>query len=365
MDLDGLRSELADVDRELVRLMARRQEIAADIGRVKRETGAPPRDYGQEREVIQRGRRLAAASGTSPDLAEAVLLKLIESSLTVQEREQVASCGAGDGRRALVIGGSGRMGRWLARFLGSQGYVVEVADPAGPVPGCAHQSDWKATDLQHELIVVAAPLRESAKILVEMSHDPPPGIICDIGSLKTPLRESLEALARSGARVASIHPMFGPDTELLSGRHVIFVDLGVGDGDANAEARELFAATMAIQVEMDLESHDRLIAYILGVSHALNIAFFAALGASGEAASKLDRLSSTTFDQQLRIAENVAGESPGLYFEIQSLNPYGKDALGSLASAVENLRGIVDRGDEAAFERMMRSGKEYLEALRG
>ncbi len=363
MDLDGLRSELADVDRELVRLMARRQEIAAGIGRVKRETGAPPRDYGQEREVIQRGRRLAVDSGTSPDLAEAVLLKLIESSLTVQEREQVASSGAGDGRRALVIGGCGRMGRWFARFLGSQGYVVEVADPAGPIPGCAHQSDWRATDLQHELIVVAAPLRESAAILVEMSHDPPPGIVCDIGSLKTPLRESLETLARSGARVASIHPMFGPDTELLSGRHVIFVDLGVGD--ANAEARELFAATMAIQVEMDMESHDRLIAYILGVSHALNIAFFAALGASGEAASKLDRLSSTTFDQQLRIAENVAGESPGLYFEIQSLNPYGKDALGSLASAVETLRGIVDRGDEAAFERMMRSGREYLAALRG
>jgi prephenate dehydrogenase len=30
--------------------------------------------------------------------------------------------------------------------------------------------------------------------------------------------------------VTSLHPMFGPDTELLSGRHVIFIDLG------NAEA---------------------------------------------------------------------------------------------------------------------------------
>ena len=42
-------------------------------------------------------------------------------------------------------------------------------------------------------------------------------------------------------------------------------------------ARELFAPTMAEQVVMSLDDHDRLIAYVLGLSHALNIAFFTAL----------------------------------------------------------------------------------------
>ena len=94
--------------------------------------------------------------------------------------------------------------------------------------------------------------------------------------------------------------MFGPDTELLSGRHVIFVDLGVPE--ATAAARALFEPTMATLVEMDLESHDRLIAYVLGLSHALNIAFFTALAESGEAAPQLATLSSTTFDAQLGVA---------------------------------------------------------------
>ena len=37
-----------------------------------------------------------------------------------------------------------------------------------------------------------------------------------------------------------------------------------------AAARGLFAPTMAEQVVMDLEEHDRQVAYVLGLSHALN-----------------------------------------------------------------------------------------------
>ena len=35
------------------------------------------------------------------------------------------------GRRVLVIGGCGNMGRWFVRYLGAQGFTVEVADPVG------------------------------------------------------------------------------------------------------------------------------------------------------------------------------------------------------------------------------------------
>ena len=114
----------------------------------------------------------------------------------------------------------------------------------------------------------------------------PAGTIFDLGSLKSPLRGGRMALKSHGCRVTSVHPMFGPDTELLSGRHVIFVDLGVPE--ALAAARELFAPTMVEQVVMTLDEHDRLIAYVLGLSHALNIAFFTALAESGEAAPRLN-----------------------------------------------------------------------------
>jgi chorismate mutase/prephenate dehydrogenase len=156
--------------------------------------------------------------------------------------------------------------------------------------------------------------------------------------------------------------MFGPDTELLSGRHVVFVDLG--HAEALQKARELFAPTMAEQVVMSLDDHDRLIAYVLGLSHALNIAFFTALAESGEAAPRLARMSSTTFDNQLEVASAVAHESPELYYEIQSLNDYGAESLEALAKAVERIRTAILSQNHDAFVALMQRGREYLEDRR-
>ena len=356
--LDELRQELGAVDRQLVELIARRLELSSSIGARKRQAGASTRDYRQERDVIERARAAARETGVSPEAAEQLMLLLIRSSLTVQEREGVAQAGGGSGKRVLVIGGAGKMGRWFARFLSSQGYTVEIADPSGKLAAHVSHPDWRAVELDHDIVVVAAPLRASAGILEEMAARPPRGLVFDVGSLKSPLRAGLLALRAAGARVTSVHPMFGPDTELLSGRHVLFVDLGVPE--ATREARELFASTMAITAEMDLESHDRLIAYVLGLSHALNIAFFTALAESGEAAPLLARLSSTTFDAQLAVASRVAAESPQLYFEIQSLNDYGTESLAALLYAVERLRSVVRAGDEQGFIRLMEGGRAYL-----
>jgi chorismate mutase/prephenate dehydrogenase len=364
--LDELRAELGEIDRELLELVARRQAKAVQIGAAKAAAGLPTRDYRQERDVIERARAAAAAIGVAPGLAEQLLLALIQSSLTVQERERVTAGGQGGGRRVLVIGGAGNMGRWFVRFLTAQGFAVDVADPgvaderAADERGGAVRRDWRTGPLDHELIVIAAPMPATAAILRELASAPPRGLVFDVGSLKSPLRDGLRALAAAGGNVCSVHPMFGPDTELLSGRHVIFVDVGVPG--AAAAARGLFASTMATLVDMDLEDHDRLISYVLGLSHALNIAFFTALADSGESAPRLATLSSTTFDAQLGVAARVASENPDLYFEIQRLNDYGTESLTALLYAVERLRSVVRAGDAAGFRALMERGRAYLGA---
>jgi chorismate mutase/prephenate dehydrogenase len=356
--LQELRDRLGAIDRELIEKIAERQQIVAAIGAVKLKSGQATRDYRQEREVIHRARQTASGLGVDANLAEEIMLSLIRGSLTLQEQGRVAAVDAGEGKRALIIGGAGEMGRWFARFLRSQGFSVEIADPAGEVAGFTCISDYRSSSLAHDLIIVSAPLRISGEILEDLAQRKPPGIIFDVGSLKSPLREGLGKLVAAGCRVTSIHPMFGPGTELLSGRHIIFIDLGCAE--ANELAQELFASTMAERVEMDLESHDRLIAYVLGLSHALNIAFFTALAESGEAAPKLARLSSTTFDAQLDVARKVAAENPHLYFEIQRLNDYGTESLSALLYAVERLRSMVRAGDEEAFVQLMQQGLGYL-----
>jgi chorismate mutase/prephenate dehydrogenase len=359
MDLTALRERLTALDKELIALVAERQRLSQEVARAKRTTGSPTRDFSREREVIMNARASAERLGVSPAVAESLLRLLIRSSLTTQEQARVAAEGHGTGKRALVIGGRGKMGRWYADFLASQGFAVEIADPAGGECAYPRRPDWREGGLDHDVIVVATPLGTTAGALVELAARRPPGLVFDIGSLKTPLRAGLEALVRAGVRVTSMHPMFGPDTELLTGRHVLHIDLG--NPVALREGQELFAPTMAEQVVMSLDDHDRLIAYVLGLSHAVNIAFFSVLADSGEDAPRLARLSSTTFDAQLEVASRVAQDSPALYFEIQSLNEYGRESLDALCAAVERVRGVVARGDAGAFEELMLRGRAYFE----
>jgi len=358
MNLDELRAELTELDGRLLELVARRQALSEKVAAVKLASGRATRDFAREREVILRARTTAGRLGISPDLAESLLRQLIQSSLTLQEHSRVAAQAQGSGKRALVIGGCGKMGAWFAEFLASQGFRVAIADPATGPTGFDQVRDWQSAPLDHDLIVLATPLGATADLLHVLAQRAPRGLIFDIGSLKTPLRSGLHALKQAGCRVTSLHPMFGPDTELLSGRHVIFIDLG--HPQALAEAQDLFAPTMAERVVMDLDEHDRLIAYVLGLSHALNIAFFTALADSGEAALRLAKLSSTTFDSQLEVASRVAAESPELYYEIQSSNEYGGESLEALQKAVQRLVSVVQERNSGEFAALMNRGRAYL-----
>ena len=361
MSLEELRNDLSAIDRRIVELIAERQKVVGDIGASKQDSGHATRDYEREKDVLDMAREQARGLGVDPNLAEEILTALIRASLTHQERSRVAAQAAGDGRRALIIGGAGKMGGWFVDYFSSQGFLTVIAD-TGVSPGPGRCKDWRQAGTDYDVIVVATPMAVSGKILSELAKLKPAGLIFDIGSLKSPLKGGLGELSAAGCKVASLHPMYGPDTELLSGRHMIFVDAGCPG--ATAEAKELFAATMVEQLDMSLDDHDRLIAYVLGLSHALNIAFFTALAESGEAAPKLAQLSSTTFDAQLLVSGAVAHDNPRMYFEIQNLNDYGLDPLDALCESAARIREVVSKGDEEGFVELMMKGREYLATRR-
>lgn len=359
--LKRLRDELDAVDAGLVDLAGRRQQIVAEIGRIKQGVGRQLRDFRREREVLDRVRARALDCALDPDVAEDLLKRLIEASLTRQEQDRVRAAGRGEGRTALVIGGAGLMGGWLVGFLDSQGYVVSIADPAAAddPPRCWRR--WQDADLDAAVIVISTPPAISAGILNELAERRVAGLVFDVGSIKSPLIPALRAAAASGLKACSVHPMFGPDTQLLSDRHVLLMD--VGCPEAVSAAAELFVDTMAEVVELPLAEHDRLMALVLGLSHALNIAFFTALVRSGIEAEQLAGISSTTFARQLRIARDVAAENPELYHEIQRMNEHGGLARRALAEAVELISQASDADHPDAFTRLMSEGRRYLEGL--
>ena len=360
--LEALRDQLDRIDRELVERAAERQRVVSEIGLIKKSVGRQLRDFRRERQVLDGVRAHAEGFGLDPNVAECLLTTLIEASLTRQETERVSLSARGEGKRALVVGGAGRMGRWLVRFLDSQGFDVSIADAAVDADGLSEFSDWRSAPLDVDLIVVAAPIDASRRIIDELARIRPTGLIFDVASIKAPLVDALRRGAEVGLNICSVHPMFGPDTRLLAGHHVLLADCG--NTGAVTRARALFDETMASLVEVSLDEHDRLMAWVLGLSHALNVAFAAALADSDMDAGQLAAISSTTFQRQLDIATDVAGENPELYFEIQRLNPYESGVLASLRRALASLESSVLKDDSKTFVGLMQRGADWTDRHR-
>ena len=354
-DLKTLRKQLTEVDIKIIDLIHQRQSLSKKIGSIKRKEGKPTRDFLREKQVLEFATSHAEKLNMEPGVIVDVMQLLIKSSLKTQEKARVKAEGQGSGRSALVIGGAGRMGNWFVEFMKSQGFDVHVADPNANGETENTFSNWQETDDSYDVTVVAAPLRESAVILSQMLAITRTGLIFDIGSLKAPFKETLKQMAEKGMQVASIHPMFGPNTDLLSGKHIIFMD--VGSDQSLEKVHKLFESTTAQQIKMSLDNHDFVISYVLGLSHALNIAFSKVLSASGEKKNLLSQLSSTTFKDQLGVAKRVTDDNPHLYYEIQHLNKYSLKTIAELSQAVQEIFDCVDKGNEAAFVRNDEAGK--------
>jgi chorismate mutase/prephenate dehydrogenase len=348
--LDAARRRIDALDGELVRVAAERVAAAAEAGQAKAEMGQSLIDYQRERRVLEQVREAAVRHGLEPGVAEDLVTRLIVASTSRQELQRVAASRSGAGRTAVVVGGAGRMGRWLVRFLQGAGHRALVLDPAQPAG--AEEAQARLADA--DLVLLAVPPSEAARLYDAWASKPPRGVVADLCSVKAPLVPALRRFAAAGGRAASFHPMFGPSATMLRGADVVLCD--TGDAQAGSAVRALFESTSARLVDVGLEEHDRLMAEVLSLAHATAIAFAASLPAEPLAAH------STTFRRLRDVAASVVEESPQVYFEIQAGNPHSLAALGRLQDSLERLKATVAGGDPEAFRGLLEEGRRRVAA---
>jgi chorismate mutase len=85
--LDQLRQEIATTDQELVLRIARRLELAREIGQTKQTLGLPVLDPAREAEVVRRAVEMARAHGADAELVRGVFWRIIDAARAVQDRQ--------------------------------------------------------------------------------------------------------------------------------------------------------------------------------------------------------------------------------------------------------------------------------------
>src|SRR5690606_28100994 len=103
-------------------LVARRLELARQIGKLKLDSGLPIKDYKVEKDVISRAATKARELGIYAQLGEELARLLIRYAVTAQDELGARTrrrAHAGGVRRVLIAGGRGRMGLWLSDYFES------------------------------------------------------------------------------------------------------------------------------------------------------------------------------------------------------------------------------------------------------
>jgi len=355
--IDELRNTIARLDGEILELIARRLEAARQVGEIKSAMRIPIRDFPVEARVKDRFVNTCQSLGVDSELGRELAVMLIEHAVRLQTGLRDLSTKRGSGR-AVVVGGLGKMGRWLSNYLHATGHHVKIVDTAEDASDFEIVGSLSAAVVGADIIALALPIPAIAPVLDGLDPGRATGLIFDIASLKTPIIPALRGAAARGLRVASLHPMFGPDAEHLIGRNLIFCDCGAAG--AVAEARTLFEGVGANLVELPLDEHDRRMGYVLGLAHLVSILYGRVLAGSGLDFAELGRVASTTFGKQNATALDVMRESPDLYFDIQHLNASGPELAARLREGLDEILGAVEAGDRARFRAIMDAGRAYF-----
>lgn len=353
MELEELRTEIRKRDEEIIRLIAERTELAKQVGEYKRDHSLPVRNADVEKKVIARYIEIGSSYGLSEEVLRSISKALIKEAVDAESNLPKPMVS----KKVGIIGGAGKMGAWTADLLRKSGHDVIIIDPA---EDNGHTiEDCKGCDI----VIISVPIHLTYSILTKLdsicSCDT---LIFDLTSLKTPLVGRLRTMGET-KKVCSVHPMFGPSATSMYGRNLIVCNCG--NRQAVEETVNLFDDRGGNIRVMEIEKHDEYMSYVLGLTHAVNIALFTVLERSGFTFDDLLTVSSTTFNKGLDTNMSVASEDPMLYYEIQHLNAYRDEMWDLFSQTVDELKKNSLSDDPEGFVSMMNAGRKYFERRRG
>lgn len=251
---------------------------------------------------------------------------------------------------ACIVGGRGRMGRWLAPRLAAAGITVSVADDAdGP---------WdSAAAARAELVVLAVPVAEVAGVARRLGpHLAPSSLVMDLASLKAgPLAAMVE---HCPCPVVGCHPLFGPDAGSARGQ-VVFLCPGRGAA-AYAWARSFWRDLGAHVREIPPERHDRLMAQVQSLRHLTLAAVGLALAGSGFDPGRELAMAGPWTGELLDMLGRQARQPAGLYAGLAAQNPHAPELLEELAHIMMDMAGRLRAGDTAGLEKMIEGGQTLM-----
>lgn len=269
--------------------------------------------------------------------------------------------------RALVVGGAGAVGSWMANVLQTTGSQVSLLDRTSCSPQLDAEfivGDVTVPDLRMrrlcaeiDVLVLATPAEVALAAL-----DVLPGILradCLLVDTLSTKAGFCEALKKSlpAFPAVGMNPLFRPSASKVHGG-VAWVPYNKGSYLAELEERLVKEGLQLVQ--MSPLEHDETMAAVQTLVHTLVLVFGAALLHSNVKLAALTEMLPPPFRCMSALLRRIVSGEPHVYWEIQRDNPFSKAARSGLSEALSELDQLIDAdnfdGYKQLFDRLLSSG---------
>ncbi len=257
-------------------------------------------------------------------------------------------------RTVGIIGGTGAMGQWLARFFSSTGYTVKVA---------GRQTDLTLEDCVRtsDAIIVNVPIEDTASVIQQAAASCRPGqLLTDNTSVKQLQVEAMCAHAPPGVEVLGMHTVFGPHVESVAGQNVVFTPTSRSEAMAEEFENVFYKHGARITRTTPLQ-HDRQMAFHQNLVHLCHVALADVLRAGFLRLEEVDRYCSPNSRASLATLGRMLSGNPELYAQIQQHNKEAPSLLRTYSDSIEKLVAGLESGNTQAFQKVVQEAKDALD----
>ncbi|RUO40738.1 bifunctional chorismate mutase/prephenate dehydrogenase [Pseudidiomarina aestuarii] len=343
--LAHLRAEIDQTDHELLQLLLRRRQLAADVGVVKRAMGQPLYVPERERAMLEQRRRDAEALGLSPDLIEDVLRRVIRESYQQQQAADVHL----QERVVTVVGGAGALGQLFVRQFRSAGATVRILD----------RDDWdRAPELVRDadLVLISVPIAQTEAVIKQLPELDAETILADVTSIKDKPLQAM--LVKHPGPVVGLHPMFGPQQATLAKQLVV-----VTHGRESERYQWLLDSIVrwgAHIREVSAAEHDEAMGFVQVMRHLSTFVYGMHLAEEKADLQQLLDLSSPIYRLELMMVGRLFAQNAELYADIILSQPQNFAMMRRYINTFRRILDELEHADKAAFIAEFSALKDYF-----
>src|SRR5213594_1281800 len=233
-DVDRIRDRIDELDQETVQLLKNRYENARLLGRIKQKRGLDYRDPEREKIILRKMERTATSLDIDSKFIRPIFEQILALSVEAQQDHLGKSGKKLDQTRILIVGGTGGMGRFFARFASLQGAKVKIAGrEINKTRTAAKEIEVEPGTIldaaSSDIVILAVPTEEMVRVAAETASLMTTGsLLVDLASVKTGISDKIAEKIPRQLEYVSLHPLFGPNIDDPHNQVIVALSYQVG-----------------------------------------------------------------------------------------------------------------------------------------